>query len=350
MDWLPVYIRVWSNAWVLSLKMPHRFLWLYLITNNDYGFVEYVPLLWQLQTGIEQDAIEAGLNRIEADGRIAREGNMICVLNALQYRKLRGNNLIGAIADIRERYGKRYPSLVSAILGQKITVSTNSPETASSEEITPETGCESATQPTGLEPGSNPVLLEREREKERKTKAPASAGTSAKAEPKPHPPRITKPAKLREPADPGYTPEELALAGRMDADIARLKEQGFNIGRNWRRRPEQIATSLHASGVQTADAGRAWDWAMGNAHWSSQVVNQASFTAEPNRWVELVNQWRARTRPTQPGSAAGDGDLPSVEEAVAPQSVAVSPAFAQANSIPMLDEFDLDDVPTPEVP
>jgi len=119
------------------------------------------------------------------------------------------------------------------------------------------------------------------------------------AEPKP-----AKPPK-KEP-DP-IPPELLALAERMELDVAAMVQRGADVGVGWRRRPEQVARSMQISGISAARIEFAWMWALQDPYWGTQLTNQVAFCKQPNRWVTLVVQWQGRTKGHRPDAKSIPG-------------------------------------------
>ena len=326
----------------LALSADFKHVWLTLVISplgGRCGIFKGGILVLSQQTTRDVELVCSALESFINLGWIIRDGEYLWIRSRIKHRAWNANWKTGALNEARSL-------LASTPLARRCLEYygvASLPDASRSDE----------TQPDASGRKSNPLDNSiQHKQSKANSKAPADAGTSVKAEVKPRTPRAAKPAQPHESADPGYTPDELALAERMDADVAKLKEQGFNIGKNWRRRPEQMAASLHASGVNTSDAGKAWDWGIAQQFWTSRLVNQASFQTQPNGWVELVNQWRARTQGVTQAlpSMAAEEMQRSIEDVLTPQPVAVSAAFAEANGIPTLGEINIDDLPTPEAP
>lgn len=123
MEFVTVSTRLWKDRWVRSLGMEWKLLWVYLCTcgESDYGFLEYDPELWAIETGLTVRQVELICESFVSDSKIARESDLLLVVKAIQHRRLGARDYEYAVNAINRRYGLRAPTLVSLCLQRNPT-------------------------------------------------------------------------------------------------------------------------------------------------------------------------------------------------------------------------------------
>lgn len=117
LEYVTVTTRLWKDRWVRGLSTDSKLLWLYLITHDsDYGFYEYDPEAWELETGLSVSTIADCLAEFASAGKVAMHGDLVLVIKALQHRRLSRRDYDYALSAVSKRYGLRAPSLVSLCL------------------------------------------------------------------------------------------------------------------------------------------------------------------------------------------------------------------------------------------
>lgn len=278
------------SRWRRSLTSLQMLVWDDMIHPSSYSGVfsyDVEEAAWYYKVSIEE--IEAALALFEECGKIEREGVFVWVVDFFSHQSHTPPCLISALKELNllqpntrlasacDRHMRSLSDAYAALhpLNDTIRDKTKRDPTAAA-----------GAAPEG---------------------PPASADFKPSANPKPK--AQTKP---HESAEPAYTPEQLALAERMERDLADLEKRGFTPGRNWRRRPEQVALSLRACQIPCERLEAAWLWALEDAFWGSQILNQGSFVQQPNRWNALVNKWLAQSNAKSQHGRNGP-DLPDAE-------------------------------------
>lgn len=109
----------WDDPWVESLKPLTKLLWVYLFTSPEayegHGVFEPRYSLWKLRTGLNEDQIRTALNTFTDAGRLQRFGRCYWIVNYLRHRRLKGNNLDGALSDIKAKWHDN-PELLACII------------------------------------------------------------------------------------------------------------------------------------------------------------------------------------------------------------------------------------------
>lgn len=117
LEYVTVTTRMWKDRWVRGLTPDAKLLWVYLVTHDsDYGFYEYDPESWAMETGLDFMLIADLIIQFKEAGKIALSGDLLLVIKALQHRRLSTRDYDFAVNAIRRRYGLRAPALVSLCL------------------------------------------------------------------------------------------------------------------------------------------------------------------------------------------------------------------------------------------
>lgn len=307
MDWIPVSTRIWSDPWILSLSVSERLLWLFLITSTDYGFIEYSPALWAIQTGLEVVEIDSALSRFEADKRMLRDGAMLCLPKTLRHRQLRGNNYDGAVRKLREHYGAKYPELVQACLNGGITA-----------------------QQTGLVPGTDGVATSETSE----TKHHKQQGVSDSGESEPPPVAPAEKPKRKARVKAADLPAVAELEAQLPAECAEP----------WRLFALTVANSRASLSVApTVLAGMLSNFLRRTDGMTPAARAYGLLEAvkhnKPNEGYAATCAAGYRPGAAPPAAGWQDKPLRSVDEALADTPAQCSAEFAAANGIPELGDI-----------
>jgi hypothetical protein len=138
LEYVTVTTRLWKDRWVRSLTPDAKLLWLYLISHDsDYGFYEYDPEAWAMETGLDFMLINDLIIQFSEANKIAIDGDLVLVIKALQHRRLSTRDYDYAVNSIKRRYGVRAPQLVSLCLARNPADSggtVGSPESSESDQ------------------------------------------------------------------------------------------------------------------------------------------------------------------------------------------------------------------------
>lgn len=125
-EYRTIRMSFWNDPYIEDLCAEEKLLYLYLFTSphtNNLGILEITRRKMAFESGLPQDAVEKGLRRLETDGKIVLDANMVWLANFIKNQTSTSKKLIDGLRTlfaatasekIRRSLSVRYPALFGA--------------------------------------------------------------------------------------------------------------------------------------------------------------------------------------------------------------------------------------------
>ena len=117
-----VETKFWKDSYVVNLTPQEKLLYLFFLTSERVNIIHCYEITNReisFDTGIEIPVIEEAKQKFEKDGKLAFNGNYVCLINAYKYENYTGIKNEGAkeklILQLEENIAKWYRGIYRGI-------------------------------------------------------------------------------------------------------------------------------------------------------------------------------------------------------------------------------------------
>jgi hypothetical protein len=322
-EYRTIRMAFWNDPYIEELSASDKLLYLYLFTcphTNNLGVLEISRRKMAFESGLTVESVNAGVDRLEADGKLVLDGNKIWLVNFIKNQTFTSDKIARGLQAlwesteseiIRQKAMKRYPTLfaVTDTASPHIDIPSKGIDTQSRGMDTPSKGIDTPCIP----------IAEKEEEKEREEEEEESNARGARghtpisadeAEPMPPSPAKQEASSSAPPPDEKY----LAFARRFQNEVI------LAHGNTAPKFTEQLVLSgaqvldkaVRLDGFEWQEMQDALLWAITDDFWGQNVKSLAQIRNKTRAGItklqSVVSEFRRRRE--QPNAR----DMPDPEK------------------------------------
>ena len=315
-EYRTIRMAFWNDPYIEELSASDKLLYLYLFTcphTNNLGVLEISRRKMAFESGLTVESVNAGVDRLEADGKLVLDGNKIWLVNFIKNQTFTSDKIARGLQTlwesteseiIRRKAMKRYPNLFAVT------------DTASTHIDTPSKGIDTPSK--GIDTPCIPIA-EKEEEKEREEEEEESNARGARGHTPPpaDEAELMPPSPAKQEASSSAPPPDekyLAFARRFQNEVIlahgntapKFTEQLILSG------AKVLDKAVRLDGFEWQEMQDALLWAVTDDFWGQNVKSLAQIRNKTRAGItklqSVVSEFRRRRE--QPNAR----DMPDPEK------------------------------------